>query len=97
MTKQAHYCSIVPSSSQKMLDKSRTLNVDCIAYDLEDSVTPSKKPEARKAIAEFLHQPRAVGIRENAVRINAVESGLARADLTEVVRRLSDIIRDHEY
>ena len=70
-----------------MLDKSRGLNVDCIAYDLEDSVTPSKKPEARKAIAKFLDQPRAAGIRENAVRINAVESGLALDDLSEVVRK----------
>ena len=72
-----------------MLDKSRGLNVDCIAYDLEDSVTPSKKPEARKAIAKFLDQPRATGIRENAVRINAVESGLALDDLSEVVRSAS--------
>ena len=62
------------------------MNVDCIAYDLEDSVTTSKKPEARKALAKFLDQPRATGIRENAVRINAVESGIALDDLSEVVR-----------
>ena len=80
-----------------MLDKSRTLNVDCIAYDLEDSVTPSKKSEARKTIAKFLYQPKAAGIKENAVRINAVETGLALDDLTEVVRGLSDIVCDHEY
>lgn len=70
-----------------MLDKSRGLNVDCVAYDLEDSVTLDKKPEARKAIGKFLQQPRAQGIRESAVRINAVESGLALDDLTEVVGR----------
>lgn len=69
-----------------MLDKSRGLNVDCVAYDLEDSVPASKKPDARKAIAKFLDQARASGIRENAVRINAVGSGLALDDLTEVVR-----------
>ena len=69
-----------------MLDKSRGLNVDCIAYDLEDSVTPSNKPEARRAIAKFLDQPRATGVSENAVRINAVQSGLALEDLSEVVR-----------
>lgn len=68
-----------------MLDKSRGLNVDCVAYDLEDSVTPSRKSDARKAISSFLSQPRASGIRENAVRINAVESGLALDDLSEVV------------
>ena len=68
-----------------MLDKSRGLNVDCVAYDLEDSVSPGKKAEARKAISKFLEEPRAKGIRENAVRINAVESGLALHDLSEVV------------
>lgn len=69
-----------------MLERSRGLNVDCIAYDLEDSVTTSNKPGARRAIAKFLDQPRATGVRENAVRINAVESGLALDDLSEVVR-----------
>ena len=75
-----------------MLEKSRGLNVDCVAYDLEDSVTPGKKPEARKAIRKFLDQSRAKGIRESAVRINAVESGQALDDLTEIVCHLG--IRD---
>lgn len=71
-----------------MLDKSRGLNVDCVAYDLEDSVTSGKKSEARKAIRHFLDQPRTKGIRENAVRINAIESGQALNDLTEIVCHL---------
>lgn len=75
----------VPGSSKKFLDKSRGLNVDCVAYDLEDSVTPAKKAEARINLRQFLNQPRPAGIREQAVRINAVESGLALDDLTEVV------------
>ena len=75
----------VPGSSQKMLDKSRGLSVDCVAYDLEDSVTPGKKAEARSNIRRLLDQPRVAGIREQAVRINAVESGLALDDLTEIV------------
>ncbi|KAL8830403.1 MAG: hypothetical protein Q9191_001456 [Dirinaria sp. TL-2023a] len=69
-----------------MLDKSRGLNVDCVAYDLEDSVTSDKKPVARKAIRGFLDQPRTKGIGENAVRINAVESGQALDDLTEILK-----------
>lgn len=68
-----------------MLNKSRGLTADCVTYDLEDSVTASKKPEARIAISKLLGQPRASGIREIAVRINAVESGLALDDLSEVV------------
>jgi len=76
----------VPGSSQKMLEKSRGLTVDCVAYDLEDSVTPSQKNEARSNIRRFLDQPRATGIKEQSVRINAVESGLALDDLTEVLK-----------
>ncbi|KAL8712724.1 MAG: hypothetical protein Q9225_006884 [Loekoesia sp. 1 TL-2023] len=76
----------VPGSSQKMLDKARGLNVDCVAYDLEDSVTPSRKPEARSNIRHFLQRSRPAGIKENAVRINAVQSGLALHDLTEVLQ-----------
>ena len=77
--------NIVPGSSKKMLDKSRSLNVDCIAYDLEDSVTLGKKSEARQNLRHLLEQPRAAGIREQAVRINSIESGLALDDLQEVV------------
>ncbi|RFU25030.1 hypothetical protein B7463_g11303, partial [Scytalidium lignicola] len=76
----------VPSSSQKMLEKSRTLTVDTVAYDLEDSVTPNKKEEARNNIISFLSQPRPPHINELAVRINAVSSGLALQDLTAVLK-----------
>lgn len=75
----------VPGSSQKMLDKSRGLTADCVAYDLEDSVTMSKKAEARVMIRQFLDQKLAAGIKEHAVRINAVGSGLEVEDLEQVV------------
>lgn len=75
-----------------MLDKSRGLSVDCVAYDLEDSVTPGKKAEARSNLRRLLDQPRVEGIREQAVRINAVETGLAFDDLTEVVRNPESIL-----
>ena len=77
--------SSVPGSSQKMLDKVIGLSVDSVAYDLEDSVTLSKKAEARSNLRGLLSQPRPPGIKEQGVRINAVESGLALDDLTEVV------------
>jgi citrate lyase subunit beta-like protein len=76
----------VPGSSQKMLTKSRGLIVDTAAYDLEDSVTPDRKIEARQALRQFLQQPRAPGIKEQAVRINAVETGLAEDDLKSVLQ-----------
>lgn len=76
----------VPGSSAKFIEKSRNLNVDCIAYDLEDSVAPGKKAEARVRLRELFQQPKSKTIREQAVRINSVDSGLALDDLTEVVR-----------
>jgi citrate lyase subunit beta-like protein len=76
----------VPSSSPKFLEKSRSLTADTISYDLEDSVTPSQKPTARKNILSFLSKPRPPHITELSVRINAVSSGLALEDLTSVLQ-----------
>lgn len=69
-----------------------------MTYDLEDSVTLSRKADARKDLRRFLelrHQEQAEqlkdggkrggGIREVAVRINSVDSGFAEEDLREVV------------
>jgi len=76
----------VPSSSPKFLEKSRSLTVDTVAYDLEDSVTNLRKPEARKNILSFLSQPRPSHISELSVRINAVSTGLALDDLTTILQ-----------
>ena len=72
-----------------MLDKSRGLTADCVTYDLEDSVTPNKKAEARSNIRKFLDQPRPDDIKECAIRINAVGSGFEADDIEAVVGRLS--------
>lgn len=76
----------MPGSSQKFLDKSRTLTADCVTYDLEDSVTPNRKAEARTLIRKALDQSLPTNIKERAVRINSVSSGLALQDLTEVLK-----------
>ncbi|KKY17344.1 putative citrate lyase beta [Phaeomoniella chlamydospora] len=76
----------VPGSSQRFLEKSRRLTADCVAYDLEDSVTPANKPVARQLVRKELDTPLPSIIRERAVRINSVGSGLALSDLTEVLK-----------
>jgi len=76
----------VPGSSMRFLEKSRGLTADSVAYDLEDSVTPDKKPEGRQNILAVLNKDRVPGIREQAVRINPVGSGLALDDLTEILK-----------
>ena len=77
---------LVPGSSQRFLDKSRTLTADCVAYDLEDSVTPGRKAEARSLVRQALDQPLPSHIKERCIRINSVGSGLALADLVEVLK-----------
>ena len=84
--KRTHKSSTVPGSSLKMLEKTRGLTADCVAYDLEDSVTVGKKAEARANIHHFLEQEPPSGIKDCAVRINSVGSGLEADDLSEVVR-----------
>lgn len=44
------------------------------------------KAEARGLVRRAIDQPTPTSIRERAVRINSVDSGLALGDLTEVVR-----------
>ncbi|KAH0499147.1 hypothetical protein TgHK011_006360 [Trichoderma gracile] len=74
----------VPASSQKMLSKSLGLTTDNITYDLEDSVTPSHKGNARNQLKEHISslKSRPSTIAELAVRINAVSTPFALDDLT---------------
>lgn len=57
-----------------------------MTYDLEDSVTPGRKAEARSLVRKELDRSMPSGIKERIVRINSVESGLALDDLTELLR-----------
>ncbi|ERS96047.1 citrate lyase subunit beta-like protein [Sporothrix schenckii 1099-18] len=79
----------VPASSPKMLAKSLTLASDNITYDLEDAVTETAKPAARAALRDHLEALAQSKIKtpantEIAVRINAVSTQHALADLTEL-------------
>ncbi|KAF2707763.1 beta subunit of citrate lyase [Pleomassaria siparia CBS 279.74] len=76
----------VPSSSKRMLEKTKSMTVDTVAYDLEDSVAPAQKPEARHNLRDILSKPRPSTIKEMCVRINSVDTGLALDDLTEILK-----------
>lgn len=67
-----------------MLTKSLSLTSDNVTYDLEDSVTPSRKEAARQELQAHLAalKTRPSSISELAVRINAVSSPFALGDLT---------------
>lgn len=77
----------VPGSSAKMLEKSRGVKVDTVCYDLEDAVEPGAKAKARTSILQVLNAaPKPQNIKEQSIRINSVDTGLALDDLSVVVR-----------
>jgi len=61
-----------------------TCGADIICLDLEDTVVPARKSEARKLIVRLLNEE-IWGRTSRAVRINAVSSPYAEDDITELV------------
>ncbi|OXC70511.1 hypothetical protein AYX13_00986 [Cryptococcus neoformans] len=75
----------VPGSNPRMLEKSLSSPADSVAYDLEDSVSPGKKADARRLLAELLDgERRPKG--EVVARINAIGTGYEDDDLDHVLR-----------
>ncbi|KAF3060922.1 Citrate lyase subunit beta [Daldinia childiae] len=73
----------VPASSTRMLTKSLGLTCDTIIYDLEDSVTPDAKTEARDALNQHLSRLSALppSVSEIAIRVNRAGSSFLEKDL----------------
>ena len=68
-----------------------TSGADALLLDLEDSVAPQRKSEARAITAAFLAEARRASSRPRLyVRINALGSGLANDDLRVVVAGAPD-------
>src|SRR5881394_816083 len=72
----------VPGDSEKKLAKSAQVSADALILDLEDSVDPLRKAEARELVAAFLKRRPASSIW---VRVNAVDDPEHEADLKSVV------------
>ena len=56
VTRARRSCLAVPGSSQKFIDKARTLPADQVFLDLEDACAPLAKPGARKTIVAALNE-----------------------------------------
>ena len=74
----------MPGDDRHKIEKALTLNVDCIAMDMEDGVALNRKGDARRSIAAAL-QELAFGRAEKLVRINSVGSGLEAEDIQAVL------------
>jgi citrate lyase subunit beta/citryl-CoA lyase len=83
--RRARRCQLsVPGSSEKMMTKAATLELDHVFLDLEDAVAPSAKPGARGMIVEALNSLEWTP-RTRCVRINDVETEWCHDDIIEVV------------
>jgi citrate lyase subunit beta/citryl-CoA lyase len=81
----------VPGDSARKLEKALTSGADALLVDLEDSVALPAKSEARRVTAEFLAGAKASARRPLLyVRVNALSSGLADADLGGVMAASPD-------
>ena len=81
----------VPGDSPKKLDKAMSSGADVLLLDLEDSVAPLRKAEARTITAAFLKQAKTAKARARLfVRINALSTGLANDDLRVVLAGAPD-------
>jgi citrate lyase subunit beta / citryl-CoA lyase len=74
----------VPGNVPKFIDKAHERGADCVLVDLEDSVQPAQKPEARAMLPETMKKV-ARGGADVAVRINR-PMRLAIADIEAAVR-----------
>ncbi len=77
-------CLSVPGASAKMLDKARGLTADEVILDLEDSVAPGEKDEARSAVVAAVRDGEWSAATVS-VRINAPVSPWCYRDVIELV------------
>ena len=74
----------VPGANEKMLTKSLETEADGLILDLEDAVTPDRKKESRKIIANWLREVD-FGAKERTVRINPLDTPWGYPDLHETM------------
>jgi citrate lyase subunit beta / citryl-CoA lyase len=74
----------VPAAEPRKLERAAEARADAVVLDLEDSVAPEQKSEARRLVAETLRSGR-FGDRDVVVRVNAPGTAEFEADLETVI------------
>ncbi len=73
----------VPGHRANMVDKARSIDVDAVVFDLEDSVPPAQKEAARLHVSRAL-ESWDTGSPRPFVRVNPPRAGLAKEDAVVV-------------
>lgn len=89
MTMRLRSLLFVPGDRPERFGKAAASGADAIILDLEDSVAPSRKGEARAAVSDYLAGPRPV---VTIVRVNPLDSGLAEFDLAAILTARPDAV-----
>jgi citrate lyase subunit beta/citryl-CoA lyase len=74
----------VPGAEPRKLERAAEAGADALVLDLEDSVAPEQKPEARRLVADALRTGRFADV-EVVVRVNAPGTADFEADLEAVI------------
>ncbi len=81
----------VPAINARALEKTHLLDCDAVIFDLEDSVAPEKKAQARENLRAFFSGNPLEG-KERIIRINEVSSAFGRADMKLVLALEPDAV-----
>ena len=76
----------VPGDSERKIEKSSSAGADAIVYDLEDSVTLSRKQAARENLSSHIGSVDRSGRTRHWIRINPISTPEALPDLAALVR-----------
>ena len=81
----------MPGSNKRAIEKARTLPVDAVIMDLEDSIAPDANADAREQVRAAI-KAGGFGSREVAVRINGLDSEHWLADVDMIHDARPDVI-----
>ncbi|RDV05357.1 HpcH/HpaI aldolase/citrate lyase family protein [Undibacter mobilis] len=83
----------VPADAGAKLDKAMASGADAVIIDLEDSISPERKPAAREAARDYLKAHTGKAERPRLfVRINGLDTGMTDADLEAIVPGMPDAV-----
>src|SRR5436190_7733391 len=80
-----------PASNERMIEKAVASNADLVFLDLEDSVSPTEKVEARAKVIQAL-KTLDWGKKTRAVRVNDLETEYAYQDIISVVEEAGEYL-----
>lgn len=81
----------MPGSNARAIEKARTLAVDCVILDLEDSVAIDTKEAARSQVCDMV-KAGGFGAREVVIRVNGLDTPWGEADVKAAAAAAPDAV-----